>query len=130
MATSPATTPRWAPVTHGEFEDRLRQLWGYVNQHTQKINALGALIMSDQDQINAEAQAIADLAAKVTAQNATLAAGVAAAQAEIAALQARPAGTPLDFTQVTQKLADLAAAIDANAAEAQAVTDLTPPAAA
>lgn len=93
---------------------------------SRKIDKIGKILMSDQDTLNSVSQALADLSAKVSADDAALATSVSDVQAEIAALQNQPAGTPLDFSGVNSALQTLQGNVDANTQAIASVAALVP----
>lgn len=117
---------RGGPVTQGELIAALQHVWNYVLAQTDEITRIGEQIMSDQDTLNAVAQGLADLNAKVTADDAALVAAQAALQAEIDALKNQPAGTPLDFSGVNSALAALQGAISSNSSDIASVAAMVP----
>lgn len=114
------------PVTQGELVAALTALWDYVLGQTEIITRMGEIQMSDQDTLNAVAQGLADLNAKVTADDAALVAAQAALQAEIDALKNQPAGTPLDFSGVNDALSALGVAIASNSSDIASVAAMVP----
>jgi len=145
MSSPPSPTPRMPASRAGldqEIDRRVRHaldqfyatqvspgfkdLWAYVLGQTESITLLGEAAVSDQDQLNALAQALNDLAAKEASDDAGLTASVAAVQAEITALQNQPAGTPLDWTAVNAALASVTSAAATNATDIAAVAALVP----
>lgn len=113
-------------VTEAELKRRLQKLWDYVLGQTDQITLIGEQLVSDQDQLNALAQALNDLAAKEASDDSALNAAAAALQAEITALQNQPAGTPLDFTGVNTALASVQSAAATNASDIAAVAAMVP----
>lgn len=126
-ATSASLWP-WMP--YSEAISRFNTLTRAVNTLRSNLSHTQGVLVSTQDQANADAAAVDALTTQVNAFQATLSNDVAKINAEIAVLQGQiAAGEPIDLTGLESSLATLQGSVTGLGTAVSSVDGIAPPAA-